>query len=347
MPRQPMTTGTKEKIRGRWAPTPSGELHVGNARTALAAWLSIRRQNGVFVWRLEDLDGPRTVPGMAEAGEHDLRWLGLDWDEGPGAGYETSGPFAPYVQSQRGELYDRALESLAAQDRLFPCRLSRADLKSLATAPHGKPGLPPYPAHLRPDQLGNDWFAKLRGTQRPDAALRFKVSDQPVTFQDAVYGEITERVDQEVGDFVLKRRDGLFAYQLAVVVDDLAMDIHEVVRGRDLLDSTARQIQLAQALGGEPPSYAHLPLILNADGEKLSKRDNGLTLRALREDGTSPEQLVGYLAWSLGLVESPAPRKPVDLVQDFNWNRVLRNDWTLPSKLSFPFDAEETARLER
>jgi glutamyl-tRNA synthetase len=314
--------------RGRWAPTPSGELHVGNARSALVTWLSIRHRGGTLVWRLEDLDGPRTVAGAAEAGEDDLAWLGLDWDEGGGRG----GPFDPYVQSLREALYDEALERLAAAGRLFPCSLSRADLKGLASAPHGRGGLPPYPAELRPERLPPNWLADLR-VVFPDAAIRFKVGAEPVTFQDAIYGNVTERVDVEVGDFVLKRRDGLFAYQLAVVVDDLAMRIDEVVRGRDLLDSTARQIQLAEALGGQAPSYVHLPLVLNAEGEKLSKRDAGLTVRALREAGIPAECLVGYLAWSLGLTETAAPCRPAELVDSFAWKKVGREDWTLPPDL--------------
>lgn len=315
--------------RGRWAPTPSGELHVGNARTALAAWLSIRRQGGTFVWRLEDLDGPRTVPGLARAAEDELAWLGLDWDEGPALG----GPYAPYVQSERFELYERALARLAAAGRLFPCRLSRSDLANVASAPHGRSGLPPYPAELRPRELEPGWLDRLRRAEGPEAAVRFKVSGEPVTFVDELCGEVTERVDLEVGDFVVKRRDGVWAYQLAVVVDDLEMAIDEVVRGRDLLDSTARQIQLVEALGGRPPRYVHLPLVRNARGEKLSKRDAGLTLRSLREAGVDPRKLTGYLAWTLGLLETPKPCHPRELVAGFSWSCVVRGDLTLPEDL--------------
>lgn len=325
-----MSSVVNPKPRGRWAPTPSGLLHVGNARTALAAWLSIRKAGGTLVFRLEDLDGPRTVPGMAEAGAEDLRWLGLDWDEGP----ELGGPFGPYVQSQRSEHYERALERLAAAGRLFPCRVSRADLMSLATAPHGEPGLPPYPTSLRPRDLEPNWFERLRRNPQPDAALRFRVHDEPAVFDDLVYGNVVERVDSTVGDFVLKRRDGVYAYQLAVVVDDAAMAVDEVVRGRDLLTSTARQIQLFEALGARPPRYAHLPLVLNPAGEKLSKRDGGLTLTALRTAGVAPERLVGYLAHSLGLLDAPLSCRPAELVEGFGWERLRRDDWTLPPDLA-------------
>lgn len=315
--------------RGRYAPSPTGPIHVGNARTALAAWLSVRSRGGTFVYRVEDLDPPRVVPGMADAQREDLLWLGLDWDEGPDAG----GPHAPYAQSERPAIYEDALRKLAEAGRLFPCRLSRKDLQAMASAPHGGEEAP-YPASFRPKDVDPGWFERLCGAPRPDAAIRFLVDDRPVTFVDRVCGPITERVDLAVGDFVLKRRDGLYAYQLAVVVDDLLMGIDDVVRGADLLASTARQIQLLEALGGTPPAYAHVPLIVSSRGEKLSKRDQGLTLRSLREAGVRPETLVGSLAFSLGLLDRPEPCRPEDLVPVFTWNRIGREDWRLPGELA-------------
>jgi len=300
-------------VKGRYAPSPTGLIHVGNARTALAAWLSVRSQGGIFVWRLEDIDGPRVIPGMAEAAMEDLAWLGLDWDEGP------------YVQSERSAFYEEALARLAAAGRLFPCRRSRKDLQSIASAPHGPEGSAPYPAAFRPERLDTDWFEQVS-----DAAIRFKVHEQPVEWIDRVYGRQAERVDQTVGDFVLKRRDGLYAYQLAVVVDDLLMGIDEVVRGADLLDSTARQIQLIEALGGTPPAYAHVPLVVNAQGEKLSKRDAGLTLRSLREAGMRPEELAGYLGWSLGILNKAESCAAAELAPLFTWEKVRRETWVLP-----------------
>jgi glutamyl-tRNA synthetase len=319
--------------RGRWAPTPSGLLHLGNARTALYTWLSVRSRGGTLVWRLEDLDPPRILPGAAAAAEEDLRWLGLDWDEGPGPG----GPFAPYVQSRRYAFYEAALDKLAAAGRLFPCRLSRQDLERLvSSAPHG-PEASPYPRELRPRELPANWLDDLRRAgPKADAAIRFKVADgEEVAFTDRVFGERRERVDLAVGDFVLKRRDGLWAYQLAVVADDLAMEIGEVVRGRDLLDSTARQIQLIEALGGRRPEYAHLPLVLNADGEKLSKRDRALTLGSLREAGVSPRRLSGYLAFTLGLLDQPRELSPAELLP-FAAAPIRREDFVLPADLSRP-----------
>ena len=316
-------------VRGRYAPSPTGRLHVGSARTALAAWLSVRANGGTFVMRVEDLDGPRAVPGMAEAILEDLAWLGLDWDEGP----ERSGPYPSYRQSERHHFYEAALALLHRQERLFPCRHSRKDLLRLATAPHGAEGLPPYPASLRPHPLEPGWFDAYHNG-KPDAALRFLVEDRPVTFEDRVYGAITEPVHETVGHFVLKRRDGVYAYQLAVVVDDLLMGITEVVRGEDLLASTARQIQLIEALGGARPVYAHVPLVVNAEGQKLSKRDQGLTMHSLRERGARPEALVGYLGYSLGLIPVSIPCVPADLIPHFAWERVSKDPWRLPEDLA-------------
>ena len=310
--------------RGRYAPSPTGMIHVGNARTALAAWLSARSRGGTFVWRVEDLDGPRVVRGLAEAQMEDLGWLGLDWDEGPDVG----GPHAFYVQSERSGFYEAALRRLASAGRLFPCRLSRKDLQGMASAPHGGEEAP-YPASLRPVNLKPDWFERLSGMPRPDAAIRFRVDDELVSFTDRVFGLVTERVNLAVGDFVLKRRDGLYAYQLAVVVDDLLMGIDDVVRGADLLASTARQLKLIEAMGGVPPAYAHVPLMVSSRGEKLSKRDRGLTLRSLREKGARAEAVTGYLAHSLGLLDRLEPCRPVDLIPVFAWEKIGRADWTL------------------
>jgi glutamyl-tRNA synthetase len=321
-------TGARPRApRGRTAPSPTGPIHVGNARTALAAWLSARRGGGTFVWREEDLDPPRVVSGLVEQQRADLAWLGLDWDEGPDVG----GPFAPYRQSQRAPHYEAALAKLAVAGRLFPCRRSRSDLAAIASAPHGASGLPPYPKAWRPRQLPSGWFA-AHGADRPplDAALRFRAGERAVRFADLVQGPQVERVDLTVGDFVLKRRDGLYAYQLAVVVDDLLMGIDQVVRGADLLASTARQVQLVEALRGAVPAYAHVPLVLDERGEKLSKRSPGLTLAELRAAGAAPAQLVGYLAWSLGLLPAPRACLPAELVAGFDWRLVGREAFVLP-----------------
>lgn len=314
-----MNTGA----RGRYAPSPTGAIHLGNARTALVAWLSARSRGGTFVWRVEDLDAARSVPGLDVEAMHDLSWMGLDWDEGPDLG----GPYAPYRQSERLALYEEALERLMEAGRIFPCRISRKDLRSVASAPHGDEG-PPYPLSLRPAVLESDWFDRIR--KRRDAAIRFLVETGRTCFEDRVFGRHDIDVSATVGDFVLQRRDRVVAYQLAVVVDDMAMNITEVVRGRDLSSSTARQIQLIEALGGTAPAYAHVPIVLNSTGEKLSKRDVAFTVRTVREGGVRPQQLIGYLAFTLGLLESPAAVAAADLVSSFDWKRVKKGDWVLP-----------------
>lgn len=320
------STEQSQRPRGRFAPSPTGLMHVGNARTALVAWLSIRSQGGTFVWRIEDLDPPRIIPGAAEAAMADLQWLGIDWDEGPDKG----GLYGPYVQSKRYARYEAALQHLYAGGDVFPCSLSRKDVRAAASAPHGRAGMSPYPKSLRPTQLGEDWFEQLQHAQAPWAAIRFKTQEDIVRFEDPVYGVLEERVDETVGDFVLKRRDGLYAYQLAVVVDDLRMEIDEVVRGEDLLASTARQIQLIQALDGRVPRFAHVPLVVNANGDKLSKRDASLTLESLRQTGIQPEKLVGYFAFSLGLIDVPRCMQPADLVPFFQWAAIKREAFVLP-----------------
>ncbi len=299
---------------GRFAPSPTGPLHVGSALAALAAWASARSAGGRFLLRVEDIDGPRVIPGATERQFDALRWLGLDWDEGPDVG----GPGAPYVQSQRTALYDAALARLADAGRLFPCRRSRRDLAGLASAPHGTDGLPPYPAAWRPAHLAPDWF---RGPL-DDCALRFRVAGGEMVWTDRIRGQQLETVASTVGDFVLRRRDGVVAYQLAVVVDDVAMGVTETVRGADLLESTARQIQLIEALGGRVPTYAHVPLVVAPDGQKLSKRDGAMSLDALRDAGVAPEAVVGWLAWALGQTDAPRQLAPSELAATFDVRRV-------------------------
>ena len=303
---------------GRFAPSPTGGLHLGSALVALVAWLSVRSQGGVYIWRVEDIDGPRAIPGTAEQQMDEAQWLGLDWDEGPDIG----GPNVPYFQSERSDEYEAALATLADAGRLFPCMISRKDLRNIASAPHGRHGQPPYPKELRPADLLEDWFDTYKKSENADAALRFLVNDNPVSFNDAVMGALNENVAETTGDFVLKRRDGVYAYQLAVVVDDIDMGITEIVRGADLLDSTARQIQLIDALGGDIPTYAHLPLVVNENGDKLSKRNEAITLAELRAEGVRPEAIVGFLAHALGVADTVQPIYPNDLIGQFVWERV-------------------------
>ncbi len=290
-------------LRGRYAPSPTGFLHLGNARTAIVAWLSARSRGGTFVLRVEDLDSQRSRPEFIRANVAELRWLGLDWDEGPDVG----GPFAPYLQSERHGLYQAALERL--EPHLFACYLSRKDLQEIASAPHGE--MPPY------GQRERALNARLSAQKRAEGktpSLRFRVDEAEVTFADALQGV----QKQTIGDFVVRRADGEWAYQLAVVVDDLAMRVTEVLRGADLLQSTAAQRLLYRALGETPPTFAHVPLLLDETGERMSKRKGSLTLTALKEQGVRPERVVGLLAYSLGLVPSLKESASSDLRSEFD-----------------------------
>lgn len=284
--------------RGRYAPSPTGRLHLGNARTALLAWLSCRLRGGAFVMRIEDLDAARVLPGGEAALLEDLRWLGLDWDEGPDVG----GPFAPYRQSERQGRYDEAIARLLASGRAFPCACSRAEVARAASAPHGAEDEGPrYPGTCRglpPEEV----MARARAAGR-QATIRFAGDAARIAFDDRVHGPVDPLAAAGLDDFVLRKADGVAAYQLAVVVDDAAMAIDEVVRGDDLLSSTPRQLALYRALGLPVPAFAHVPLLLDGQtGQRLAKRTRPPSLGSLRDDGRTPAQVVGRLAASAGLL---------------------------------------------
>ena len=277
--------------RGRYAPSPTGDLHLGNVSTALLAWLSVRAAGGSFVLRVEDLDAARVRPEALDRCLEDLAWLGLDWDEGPDRG----GPFGPYVQSARRSGYDAAFERLRAAGLVYPCFCSRKDAAAAASAPQEPGEEAPYSGRCRalsPEE------AATRIAEGRRHAWRFRVEGEAPGFTDRVLGAIAPRA---LSDFVVRRSDGIPAYQLAVVVDDAAMQIDEVVRGNDLLGSTPRQLLLYRALGLRAPSFGHVPLWLGPDGARLSKRHVGITLRELRADGWTAPALRGLLADRLGL----------------------------------------------
>jgi glutamyl-tRNA synthetase len=316
---------TPPPATGRFAPSPTGDLHLGGARTALVAWLAARSGGGRFVLRMEDLDGPRVVPGAAGRILEDLRALGLDWDEGPDVG----GARGPYRQSERTALYASAVERLAAAGRLFPCSCSRADLgraaRAAPSAPHGPADDGPrYPGTCRARSDGEARAPRGSDGRRP--ALRFRVDEGEVEFADGVRGAVRSEPAHEVGDFVVRRADGLHAYQLAVVVDDAAMGVTDVVRGDDLLSSTGRQLLLYRALGLPPPRFAHLPLVLGPDLQRLSKRHGAISVRACMSNGISATRIVCLLAESLGLIEPGTARelRPSELLPGFALARLPR-----------------------
>lgn len=310
---------------GRFAPSPSGRLHLGNLFCFLLAWLSARQQGGRIILRIEDLDPARSKREYTEQLQRDLALLGLVWDEG---GLDAAGPHAPYEQSRRAALYEQALAQLRAQELVYPCFCSRAQLHA-ASAPHAADGEVVYAGTCR--NL-TDEEIRRRTLVRPPA-LRLRVPDEEMVFQDLHYGKTTQNLAQACGDFILRRSDGVFAYQLAVVVDDAEMGITEVVRGRDLLASTPRQLYLYRLLGFPAPRFGHLPLLLAPDGRRLSKRDDDLSLDALLARGLSPAAITGALGFAAGLLERPEPATPDQLIPLFSWDKLPREDVRLPSSL--------------
>jgi glutamyl-tRNA synthetase len=284
---------------------------MGNLRTALLAWLFARCAGGQFVMRIEDLDQPRVRPGAAERMLSDLRWLGLDWDEGPDCG----GPYAPYTQSERIHIYQHYLQKLQKAELVYPCYCSRAEIAHAASAPQqGAEDGPRYPGTCR--HLTAKQRSERAASRRP--SYRIRVDDERlITFTDLVAGPQQQHVQQAVGDFILCRSDGIFSYQFAVVIDDALMQINQVVRGADLLSSTARQIFLYETLGFPVPTFAHVPLIVDEQGKRLSKRIRSEGLDPLREAGTTPQEIIGQLAASCGLVESGTTSSPNELVQSY------------------------------
>ena len=296
----------QKTMSGRYAPSPSGPLHFGNLRTALLAWLQARLTSQPFILRIEDLDLPRTRPGSSEQLIDDLYWLGLDWDEGPDIG----GHAAPYYQSQRTTLYEDAFAQLLDQGLIYPCYCSRKDIQHAASAPH-EHGLI-YPGTCRDIKQRTRMEKHHPGKV---AAWRYKAPVRTIEFEDRILGNISQSLDREVGDFVIKRADGLFAYQLAVVVDDGLMAITDVVRGADLLDSTARQIALFEALGYPTPDFWHVPLMLDDTGARLSKRDGSDSLEAWQQQEKSAADLIGHLAFSVGLIDEERAITAEELLQ--------------------------------
>jgi glutamyl-tRNA synthetase len=313
-------------IRTRFAPSPTGDLHLGGAWTALASWAFARAAGGRAVLRVEDIDTPRVVEGSAARIADDLAWLGLDWDEGPDEG----GAHAPYTQSARPGIYEDALARLDAAGLTYPCDCSRAEIARVASAPHAGEEVV-YPGTCRDKPKG-------RAPRRPPA-IRLRVpTGTTIAFDDLVRGRVEQHVDVSVGDFVLRRGDDVFAYQLVAAVDDASMEISHVVRADDLLGSTARQILLMRLLGFDRvvPTYAHVPLVVAESGGRIAKRVREATVRGLRERGVAPEEIVGALAHGLGLVAPAAPSRlsarevASALLPPREWRRapwVIPQDW--------------------
>ena len=299
------------KVVGRFAPSPSGRMHMGNLWSCLLAWLSARSAGGEMVLRLEDLDPDRCRQAYCDQVMRDLEWLGLDWDG------------APVYQSKRTELYRQAFQKLEQQGIIYPCFCTRAE-RLAASAPHRSDGIAVYDG--RCGRLTAEEREKLAHTRRP--AWRVRVPGEEVSFTDLLQGSFSENLAQDCGDFILRRSDGVYAYQLAVVVDDADMGVTQVVRGSDLLSSAPRQIWLQDRLGLPHPEYGHLPLLLAPDGRRLAKRDRDLELGRLQEEFTASE-LVGRLAFAAGLTDRPDPMTPRELIPFFSWEKLPKEDFTI------------------
>ncbi len=297
---------------GRLAPSPTGALHLGHARTFLIAWLAARTSGGRLILRIEDLDATRVRPGATEGAIVDLRWLGLDWDEGP------------YVQSSRWTDYGRSLGRLIAAEDVYPCTCTRSDVERAASAPHaGEEGLV-YPGTCARRSAAD--AVTLGG--RP-FAWRFRVPVGLVAWHDLVLGPMAVDPAHAGGDFVVGRSAGVPSYQLAVVHDDATMGVTQVIRGDDLVPSTPRQILLHHALGQEPPSFGHVPLAVGEEGRRLAKRDGSIKLEALRDSGVDPRRLVGWLARSCGWSAEIEPSAPADWVDRFDLAMIPKTPWVI------------------
>ena len=299
-------------IRGRFAPSPTGRMHLGNVFTALLAWLSAKSQGGQIVLRVEDLDPARSRPEYTAALLKDFRWLGLDWDE------------RAQDQSARGAVYAEAIERLRAQGLIYPCFCSRDQLHA-ASAPHASDGRVIYDGRCRDLNV-------TEAMLRLPHSLRVRIPEETVAFTDGLQGPQSMDLRREWGDFIVRRADAAAAYQLAVVVDDAACGITEVVRGRDLLSSTPVQLWLYKALDLPAPRFYHVPLLLAPDGRRLSKRDRDLNLDQLAARW-NPRRIVGLLAWKAGLTDRWEEASPRELLPCFDWSRGRREDIVLDSRI--------------
>lgn len=302
-------------VRGRFAPSPSGRMHLGNVMSALLAWLSAKSQRGEIVLRIEDIDPDRSRREYAMQIIDDFRFLGMDWDDGP------------YWQSERGEIYKEILDQLQAAGLTYPCYCSRAELHA-TQAPHASDGVFVYGGTCR--ELTVLQRTELAKNRRP--STRIRVPEETVQYVDGCRGAMVQNLATECGDFILRRSDGAFAYQLAVVVDDALMGVTQVVRGSDLISSTPRQIWLHRLLGYQPPEYCHIPLLLAPDGRRLSKRERDLDMGVLRAK-YSAEELIGRLAHLAGLMDRAEPVSAQELAQDFCWDKVKKSDIFVPDGL--------------
>ena len=313
-----------ETVTGRFAPTPSGFLHLGNIFCSLLAWLHAKASGGRIILRIEDLDARRCGRDKAEALVRELEWLGLTWDEGA---YKSSNA-EDYFQSMRFDIYADFLKQLREKNLIYPCYCSRNELHA-AEAPHLSDGRVVYPGTCR---SLTDTERQLKEAKRPPA-WRLKTEDRYIAFTDGHYGPMRYNLARESGDFIVRRSDGIYAYQLAVVVDDALMGVNQVVRGADLLASTAMQLYLYELLRLKPPRFFHIPLLTAPDGRRLAKRDGDLEVALLRAAYKSPEPLIGILAYLAGQLPKPEPLSAPELLPLFDPDKIPRENIVVPREM--------------
>lgn len=301
-----------QRTTGRFAPTPSGRLHLGNLLCCLLAYLSARSQDGRFLLRIEDLDVPRCPKRLSDQCIEDLRFLGFDWDE------------EPLFQSERTAIYQKYLSELELLGLVYPCFCTRAQLHA-ALAPNLGDREPVYNRACA--NLAEAEIAERKKTRSP--AIRLRVPNEVIAFQDGLFGAVSENLERDCGDVIIRRSDGLFGYQLAVVIDDALSGVTEIVRGRDILTATPRQIYLQRTLGFDTPEYTHIPLLMDSQGRRLAKRDKDLDLTALARHMT-PEQILGMLAYCAGVIPENRPASLEELTREFDWANVKKGDIRLP-----------------
>ena len=310
-------------IRGRLSPSPTGYAHLGNAWAFLLAWLAARSSAGQVVLRIEYIDPQRSRPEYTAALIEDLSWLGLDWDFGPDRATAADGPTGPFEQGRRSHHYAAAIAQLERAGLTYPCFCTRKELRSMAGAPHIDDAGAPYPGTCRNlSPVAQE--AQLAAGRRP--CLRLRCPEGPINFTDAVLGAQTHTLAGCGGDFALRRSDGVVAYQLAVAVDDALMGINQVVRGRDILISTPRQIALLKLLGYGAPAYAHVPLLRDVDGQRLAKRHQSLAVRNLKQAGVDPRRITGFLGTLAGCNPDGGAASPAELLPHFSLARLPAED---------------------
>lgn len=316
-------------VKGRFAPSPSGRMHLGNIFAALMSWFSAKSKGGVWLLRIEDLDSQRCRMEYALQLEDDLRWIGLDWDEGGTENRGSNVCVGSYIQSQRSDVYQHCLTVLSEKGLTYPCYCTRSEIMA-TQAPHESDGRIVYKGTCRPkyisaDGIRADAFHCPKFSPDDNSTTRIFVPDREITFTDGHFGKQTVNLARHCGDFVLRRRDGAWAYQLAVVVDDALMGVTEVVRGRDLLLSAAQQVYIFEMLDFQPPEFIHHPLICNDRLQRLCKRDKSMDMGCIRKR-MRPEQVIGELAFHAGIIDTPAEISLIEALQEFSWNKVIKND---------------------